>query len=101
RLLMSARGRRGTGPAQVSIRLAGRPIAHTNLHPLEIHERFFARHFELRARSGLGLLVGPALERRAPGPLLDLLGAADARLGSLTPLLAAGRFFLLDLVRRT
>jgi SAM-dependent methyltransferase len=101
RMLMSARGRRGTGPAEVSVRLAGRPMALTNLHPLEIYERFFATGFDLRARHGLGLVVGPGLEPRLPGPLLDLLGAADAWVGGLSPLLAAGRFFVLDLVRRS
>jgi SAM-dependent methyltransferase len=101
RLLMSAQGRRGTGPAQVSVRLGGQPIALTNLHPLEVYERFFSAAFELRDRHGLGLIVGPTIERWTSGPLLDLLGAADAWLGGIAPFLAVGRFFLLDLKRRT
>jgi SAM-dependent methyltransferase len=87
-------------PEQVSIRLGGRAIEHLNLHPLEIHRRYFARYFERRACYALGLLVTPGLEGRLPSHALDLLGGVEAMIGSSPPVLSLGRFFVLDLQRR-
>ena len=100
RLLLSMAGRHGSGAVPMPVRLAGQPIEHTNLHPLEIYDRFFAPAFELHERRAMALIVTPGIERRLGGGFLDLLAAADARLGALGPLLPVGRFFLLDLIRR-
>ena len=100
-LLLSSAGRPGGDqPRPVPVRLADQRIDHTNLDPRDVYDRFFAASFERSACHAVGLLVSPAIERRVSGRLLDLLGAGDALLGRLPPLLACGRFFVLDLVRR-
>jgi SAM-dependent methyltransferase len=100
-LLLRSAGRLRRGqPRSVQIRLADRRIDHTNLDPRDVYERFFAASFERADCHAVGFLVSPAIERHAPGGLLDLLGAAEAVIGRVPPLLACGRFFVLDLVRR-
>lgn len=100
RLLLSLGPRRRTRAEQKTVRLAGQPVDHTNLHPLEIYDRFFAPTFALNDRAAMGLIVSSRIERWIRGSLLDCLVDADARLGRLRPFLPAGRFFLLDLIRR-
>jgi len=87
-------------PERVAIRVGEHSIEHLNLHPLEIHRRYFAGRFEKRACYALGFLVTPGLEHRLTSPVLDLFGAAEAMIASAAPVLSLGRFFVLDLERR-
>jgi len=100
-LLLTSAGRLERGrPRPVQVRLADQRVDHSNLDPRDVYDRFFAGSFERSACHAVGLLVSPAIERRASGRLLDLLGAGEAVLGRVPPLMACGRFFVLDLVRR-
>ncbi len=93
-------GLRTASSEQVAVRLAEHSIVHLNLHPLEIYRRFFAASFEKRVCHAVGLIVTPRIERRLPLPVLTALGEAEALVASIPPLLALGRFFVLDLERR-
>ncbi|HTB57427.1 MAG TPA: class I SAM-dependent methyltransferase [Polyangia bacterium] len=100
-LLLTSTGRlRRSQPRPVQVRLADQRIDHSNLDPRDVYERFFATSFERSDCHAVGLLVSPAIERHASRRLLDLLGAAEAVIGRLPPLVTCGRFFVLDLVRR-
>jgi hypothetical protein len=100
-LLLTSAGRLRKGqPRPVEVRLADDRIDHSNLHPRDVYDRFFAASFAQSACHAVGLFVSRTLERRASGRLLDLLGAGEAVLGRVPPLLACGRFFVLDVVRR-
>ena len=99
-LLTSARRLRRGQPRPVQVRLGDHRVDHTNLDPRDVYDRFFSASFERSACHAVGLLVSPAIERRASPRVLDLLGAGDTLLGRVPPLLACGRFFVLDLVRR-
>jgi SAM-dependent methyltransferase len=99
-LLLTSAGLRRGQSRPVQVRLADRQIDHANLDPRDVYDRFFAASFERSACHAVGLLVSPAMERHASRRLLDLLGAGDALIGRVPLLLACGRFFVLDLVRR-
>ena len=100
-LLLRSGGRlRREQPRPVQVRLGDHRVDHTNLDPRDVYDRFFAASFERSACHAVGLLVSPAMERRASPRLLALLGVGDAMLGRVPPLLSCGRFFVLDLVRR-
>jgi SAM-dependent methyltransferase len=100
-LLLTSAGRLSRGqPGPIQVRLADQRIAHSNFDPRDVYDRFFAASFARSACHAVGLLVSPAIERRASGRLLDLLGAGESVLGRVPALLACGRFFVLDLVRR-
>ena len=100
-LLLTSAGRLKRGqPRPIQVRLADQRIAHSNFDPRDVYDRFFAASFARSACHAVGLLVSPAMERRASRRLLDLLGAGEAVLGRVPALLACGRFFVLDLVRR-
>jgi len=100
-LLLTSAGRLKTGqPRPVQVRFGDQRIDHSNLDPRDVYDRFFAASFERAACHHVGLLVSPAIERRASGWLLDLLGVGEGLLGGVPPLLACGRFFVLDVVRR-
>ena len=99
-LLTSAGGLSRGQPRSVQVRLADQKIDHSNLDPRDVYDRFFAASFERSACHAVGLFVSPAIEQRASGRLLDLLAAGEAVVGRLPALLACGRFFVLDLVRR-
>lgn len=88
------------GPEYVSMRLSDQTVELLNLGPRDVYQRFFATRFEQRACYALGVAVTPGLERRLPLGVLELLGRADALLGSLRSLQGLGRFFVLDLQRR-
>lgn len=99
-LLLTSAGLRRGPPRPIRVRLADQHIDHTNLDPRDVYDRFFAASFERSACHAVGLLVSPAIERHASRRLLNLLAAGDALIGRVPPLLACGRFFVLDLVRR-
>jgi ubiquinone/menaquinone biosynthesis C-methylase UbiE len=96
---MLSPGWRGDAGSTV-IDVGGQPIAHLLTPPDEIYRRHFEAGFARREIHAVGLLVGPRLERWAPGPLLDLLGRIESHLGAGAPLLSKGRFFVMDLERR-
>ena len=62
---------------------------------------YFRTHFFLREVYGLGALRPPHTVRRIPKDLVRALEWADLRFGGLPLLRNAGRFFVLDLERRS
>ena len=83
-----------------TLRFGEESVQLTTLPAREIYQRFLAAHFVLRDAYPLGLLVTPRMETWIPQPVLETLGRVEAKLGSLSFLVSAGRFFVLDVERR-
>jgi SAM-dependent methyltransferase len=98
-LLSTATGR--NAPASVEVHLGPEAIEYTNLDPDQVYKHFFAPSFRRVACHTVGLIVSPFLEKRLPESALDVLGAVESRLGAAPLVRRLGRFFVLDLVRRT
>jgi SAM-dependent methyltransferase len=81
--------------------IGGRPVEHTLYVADEAYERFFRHDFVLRRSASLGALRPPHTVRRIPAPIVGVLEWCDVRLGSWPLLRNAGRFFVLDLERRS
>jgi SAM-dependent methyltransferase len=81
--------------------IGGHDVAHFTPAASEVFTRFFARDFICRRAHALGFLVRPRFERRLPAPLVDALGAVETLLGAARPFRARGRFFVIDLERRS
>lgn len=82
-----------------TVAIGGRPVRHRVATPAEAR-RLLSGAFRLRRAYGLGFLWPQAASRRIRPEVAYVLGRAEARLGSLWPLLGWGRFFVLDLERR-
>jgi SAM-dependent methyltransferase len=80
--------------------IGGQAIRHHLYSPAEAYRQFFARHFRLRRVYSLGALRPPSTAQRAPLPAVAALGALERWLGGRWPLIAWGRFFVLDLEKR-
>jgi SAM-dependent methyltransferase len=81
--------------------IGGEAVAHTVYYADEAYQRFFERDFVKRGAYGLGSLRPPHTVRRIPSPIVGVLERLDVRLGGLPLLRNAGRFFVLDLQRRS
>ena len=81
--------------------IGGESVPHTLYFSDEAYRRFFARDFVYRGAYGLGSLRPPHTVRRIPAPMVAVLERLDLRLGGLPLVRNAGRFFVLDLERRS
>jgi len=90
-------GRRRERAAEIS----GQQIRHALLPAGETYSAFFASRFRLRRAYALGFLWPQPAGRRLPAGLARQLGRLEPRLGAHRPFLGWGRFFVLDLERRT
>jgi SAM-dependent methyltransferase len=81
--------------------IGGEKVPHTVYFADEAYRRFFARDFVKRGAYSLGALRPPHTVRRVPSSMVGILERLDVRLGGLPLLRNAGRFFVLDLQRRS
>ena len=81
--------------------IGGQSVQHAVYFADEAYRRFFAREFVKRGEYGLGALRPPHTVRRIPSPIVVTLERLDVRLGGWPLLKNAGRFFVLDLERRS
>ena len=81
--------------------IGGEAVQHSVYFADEAYRRFFAGSFARRAVYGLGALRPPHTVRRIPPPITTALEVLDLRLGAWPLVKDAGRFFVLDLERRT
>jgi 2-polyprenyl-3-methyl-5-hydroxy-6-metoxy-1,4-benzoquinol methylase len=81
--------------------IGGEKVPHTVYFADEAYRRFFARDFVKRGAYSLGALRPPHTVGRVPSSMVGILESLDVRLGGLPLLRNAGRFFVLDLERRS
>ena len=81
--------------------IGGETVQHTVYFADEAYQRFFERDFVKRGAYALGSLRPPHTVRRIPASTVGMLERLDVRLGGLPLLRNAGRFFVLDLQRRS
>jgi ubiquinone/menaquinone biosynthesis C-methylase UbiE len=77
------------------------PVVHSLYSPLPIYQQYFATDFKLQHACALGVLRPPHDLRWIPEPVARSLGRLENRLGTHRPWLNRGRFFVLELVKRT
>lgn len=77
------------------------PIIHTLYFPLAAYQQAFATDFVLERGYALGVLRPPHTMRRIPKPLVRTLSLLETRLGKHRPWINLGRFFVLELVKRS
>ena len=93
---------RGVGtPRTRAFVIGGEAVQHSVYYADEAYRQFFSEKFAMKARYGLGALRPPHTVRRIPAPVVATLERMDVRLGGLPLLRNAGRFFVLDLQRRS
>lgn len=83
------------------IAVCGEPVTHTLLSPRETYNRFFGECFKLRQLYSLGFLWPQKWDGFVPALLASLGHRMEAFGGRFQPFSDWGRFFLLDLERRT
>jgi SAM-dependent methyltransferase len=76
------------------------PLQHYLFSAGEAYHRFFAPHFLLKERYGLGALRPPHTVRRIPAPLVDTLTLLEPWFCRRRPFLNWGRFFVLEMAPR-
>jgi SAM-dependent methyltransferase len=81
--------------------IGGQSITHTLHFADDAYRRFFARDFKRDAVLGLGIVRPPHTVRRVPQSLGRALEWLDVRSGRLPLVRNAGRFWVLDLERRS
>lgn len=86
---------------QRTFEIGGVPIVHTLYSPLPAYRQCFAADFKLDRAYALGALRPPHDVHWIPEPLAHLLGVLETRLGAYRPWLNRGRFFVLELVKRS
>jgi SAM-dependent methyltransferase len=96
---VAAARRVGSQPVRDFV-IGGQTVRHTLYFADDAYRRFFARWFALRDAFCLGTLRPPHTVRRIPPGVVGCLEWLDVRLGGWRLLNRAGRFFVLDLVRR-
>lgn len=74
-------------------RIGGHPLKHRLYTPDETYNQYFANHFILRSKYGLGIFHPPV-----PGELIP--GTLDKIFGKYRPFYNWGRFFVLELQKR-
>jgi SAM-dependent methyltransferase len=87
--------------AERTYAIAGHPLRHYLHLPGEAYSRYFAADFALRRSYSLGALRPPTGVRLVPNLAAAGLGWLEARLRGRRPVLDWGRYFVLDLERRT
>ncbi len=90
-----------SGVREVEIEVQGRPVRHALLSADELFCRGFAPAFVRRQAYALGLIVGREVELSLPGWMLDLASRLETKISTGWPLTSAGRFFVVDLERRS
>ena len=79
------------------VQIAGVPVRH-HLYTLnEVYEGYFACHFHLQRKFGLGILRPPGNGRHRLARFLDRI---EERVGNIEPWCRWGRFFVLELQKR-
>lgn len=86
---------------QRTFEIGGVPVVHTVYFPLAAYRQSFAADFRLERAYALGVLRPPHDLRWFPGRLAQLLGDLETRLGPHRPFLNHGRFFVLELAKRS
>jgi ubiquinone/menaquinone biosynthesis C-methylase UbiE len=86
---------------QRTFEIGGVPVVHTLYSPLPVYRQYFATDFKLDRAYALGVLRPPHDLRWIPVSLAQMLGDLEGRLGTHRPWLNRGRFFVLELVKRT
>lgn len=81
--------------------IGGQQVRHRLYFAHELYRQVFARRFRLRDAYGLGAVRPPHTVRRIPAGVTDRLEWVDVRTGRWPLLRDAGRFFVLELERRT
>jgi SAM-dependent methyltransferase len=81
--------------------IGGVPVVHTLYFPGAAYQQYFAANFRLERAYALGVLRPPHDLRWIPAWLANLLGAIEVELGTHRPWLNRGRFFVLELVKRS
>jgi SAM-dependent methyltransferase len=86
---------------QRTFEIGGVPVVHTLYFPLPAYRHFFQSDFTLERAYALGALRPPHDLRWIPEPLAHLLGSLEYHLGGHRPWLNRGRFYVLELVKRS
>jgi ubiquinone/menaquinone biosynthesis C-methylase UbiE len=81
--------------------IGGQSVPHLTYFAGDAYRQFFAASFVLRGAFCLGALRPPHTVRRIPSGVVSTLEWLDVRLGGWPLLNRAGRFFVLDLERRS
>jgi SAM-dependent methyltransferase len=81
--------------------IGGQAVEHTLYFPDEAFEHFFRQAFALRRAYSLGALRPPHTARRLPSSVVGALEWMDVRVGAWPLFKNVGRFFVLDLERRS
>ena len=85
---------------QRKFKIGGQSVDHAVYFPLQAYAPFHSE-FLLREVYSLGAVRPPHTVRRVPEELVNAMEWADLRFGGLPLLRNAGRFFVLDLERRS
>jgi SAM-dependent methyltransferase len=81
--------------------IGGVPVVHTLYFPVAAYRQYFAADFRLERAYALGVLHPPHDLRWIPARLARLLGSLEEQFGARRPWLNRGRFFVLELVKRS
>lgn len=81
--------------------IGGQSIRHYLFSAASAYQQFFARHFVLRHAYSLGALRPPPTVRRIPSPVVEVLGHLERWLGAQRPVVNWGRYFVLDLEKKS
>ena len=81
--------------------IGGQPVRHYMSFPRQTYRRSFAAYFTLDACYGLGCLIPPHDMTWIPARVIKTLGALEQRVRSWRPFVQCGRFFTLEMTRRT
>lgn len=76
-------------------------VVHRLYSPLPTYRQYFATDFKLEHAYALGVLRPPHDVRWIPEPLAHSLDMLERRFGAFRPWLNRGRFFVLELVKRS
>jgi 2-polyprenyl-3-methyl-5-hydroxy-6-metoxy-1,4-benzoquinol methylase len=87
--------------ARRNFTIGGHTVRHSMHFAEDLYRRYFVAAFRLRERYSLGAIRPPHTLHRLPAPLVARLERLDLATGGWPLLRDAGRFFVLDLERRT
>jgi SAM-dependent methyltransferase len=86
---------------QRTFEIGGLPVVHSLSFPLATYRQYFQGDFRLERAFALGVLRPPHDLRWVPVRVAEALGSLEERLGAHRPWLNRGRFFVLELVKRS
>lgn len=89
------------GAVVKTVTISGSAIPHALASASEVYGRHFADVFHLRRSYALGFLWPQSWSARLPGGFTRLAGRLEPALGAFPPFRRWGRFFVLDLERRS